>query len=91
MKKIFVIVGINLLLGAGQLGLAVGRSADGVQVSGLNQQWQAVKHENELLSEQVYAKSSLVYIASQSANLGLASSTVKFVGGVNVAAVQLAR
>lgn len=79
MKKIVAITVINILLAAGQLGLAMGRSADGVSLSQLNNKWQRLRQENEILAEGVYAKSSLSYIAFQSARLGLVTGTVRFV------------
>lgn len=89
MKKVIVVLSINLLLVAAQLGLAVGRSADGVTVSQANQKLETLKKENALLSEEIYDKSSLVYIASKSAEMGLSSNSVRFLGGANVAAARL--
>ena len=79
MKKIIVISAINILLLAGQLGLAMGRSADGVSLSQLNERWQELRQANDLLAQDVYTRSSLAYIASQSARLGLASGPARFV------------
>ena len=79
MKKIISIIVINIILLAGQLVLAMGRSVDGVSLSQLNSKWQQLRLENEMLAERVYTKSSLSYIASQSAKLDLASRTVRFI------------
>jgi len=90
MKKIIVIIAINILLVAGQLGLAMGRSADGVSLAQLNQRWQQLRQANDLLAQDVYTRSSLTYIASQSASLGLVSGSVRFVSGqAYVAAARL--
>ena len=79
MKKIIAIVVINIILAAGQLGLALGRSVDGVSLSLLNNKWQQLRLENEILAESVYSKSSLSYIASQSAKFNLANRTIRFI------------
>lgn len=79
MKKIITVIIINILLAAGQLGLAMGRSVDGVSLSLLNSKWQQLRLENEILAESVYTKSSLSYIASQSAKFNLANRTVRFI------------
>lgn len=79
MKKIITIILINVLLAAGQFGLAMGRSVDGVSLSQLNNTWQKLRQENEILAESVYTRSSLSYIASESAKLNLASRTVRFI------------
>ena len=79
MKKIIVISAINILLVAGQLGLAMGRSADGVSLSQLNERRLGLRQANDLLAQDVYTRSSLAYIASQSARLGLVSGMPRFV------------
>jgi len=90
MKKIALIIGLNLLLAAGQLALAIGRSADGVAMTSANSKWQQLAQENESLAQQIYTKSSLPYIAFQSAQLGLASGQIQFVGpAAPVAAARL--
>ncbi len=88
MKKIILIIGLNLLLAAGQLALAIGRSADGVAMTAANSSWQQLAQENANLASEIYAKSSLPYIASQSAQLGLASGRIQFVGPAAVAAAR---
>lgn len=90
MKKIILVIAINILLVAGQLGLAMGRSADGVSLAQLNERWQQLRQANDLLAQEVYTRSSLIYIASQSASLGLVSGSARFITGqAYVAAARL--
>lgn len=90
MKKIILVIVINVVLIGGQLVLAIGRSADGVSVSALNAKFNEVQEENARLANQVYTRSSLVYVASQAAQLGLVSGSVGWLNGpVSVAVARL--
>ncbi len=81
MKKVILIITVNLALVAGQLVLATGRSADGVSVSQAFARLDQLREENAQLAEALYTKSSLQYVASQAATLGLAHGQVSWVNG----------
>lgn len=73
MKSIFlkILIFVNIALLGGQLMLSFTRATQGTLVAELNQKTQSLKSDNAQLREQIYSRSSLVYIELQARSLAL--------------------
>lgn len=66
MKKVYLlIVVVNLVLGAAQLGLSHRRATDGLVVAEADRRRSQLELQNQRLLEEVYLKSALVYVQKQ--------------------------